>query len=91
MGCAQGDAQKATSTPAAVATPSKRFTKADVAKLKWIQGTWRGMDGDKPFFERYRIEETSMVVESFKGETLQKAKGRIRIISLGQLFSVSEI
>jgi hypothetical protein len=72
MGCAQGEAQKGTSVATAAATPSKSFTKADVAKLKWIEGTWRGMDGDKPFFERYRIEDAAMVVEGFKDETLQE-------------------
>jgi len=55
-----------------IATPSKSFTPADAAKLKWIEGTWRGMDGDKPFFESYRIEETAMVVEGFKDETLKE-------------------
>ncbi len=49
-----------------VATPSNKFTPADVAKLKWIEGTWRGMDGDKPFYERYKIEEGAMVVEGLK-------------------------
>ena len=47
-----GNAQVAkTDTPAPVtqSTPSKKFTAADIAKLKWIEGTWRGMDGDKPF------------------------------------------
>ena len=43
----------------AQATPSNKFTAADVAKLKWIEGTWRGMDGDKPFYERYKLEETA--------------------------------
>ncbi|HXU08596.1 MAG TPA: hypothetical protein VN743_06335, partial [Blastocatellia bacterium] len=38
--------------------PSNKFTAADIAKLKWIEGTWRGMDGDKPFYERYKIEPT---------------------------------
>ena len=52
--------------PVGQSTPSKKFTAADVAKLKWIEGTWRGMDGDKPFYERYKIEETAMVVESLK-------------------------
>jgi hypothetical protein len=47
-------------------TPSKNFTAADVAKLKWIEGTWRGMDGDKPFYERYKVEETALVVETLK-------------------------
>jgi hypothetical protein len=55
-------------SPAAQATPSKKFTAADVAKLKWIEGTWRGMDGDKPFYERYKIEETAMVVETLKAD-----------------------
>ena len=54
--------------PAAQSTPSKKFTDADVAKLKWIEGTWRGMDGDKPFYERYKIEETALVVESLKAD-----------------------
>ena len=52
----------------AQATPSKKFTAADVAKLKWIEGTWRCMNGDKPFYERYKIEETAMVVESLKAD-----------------------
>src|SRR5829696_9848242 len=67
--CAQGDAQKNTATqsaPKAAATPANNFTAADIAKLKWIEGTWRGMDGDKPFYERYKIEETAMVVEGLK-------------------------
>src|SRR5688500_11544687 len=47
-------------------TPARNFAKADVARLNWIEGTWRGMDGDKPFYERYRIEENAMVVEGLK-------------------------
>ena len=42
------DAQVAnidTRPPAPQSTPSKKFTAADIAKLKWIEGTWRGMDG----------------------------------------------
>ena len=61
----QGEAQKS-GTPAWQAPPSKNFTAADVAKLKWIEGTWRGMDGDKPFYERYKIDGTAMIVEGLK-------------------------
>jgi hypothetical protein len=57
-----------TQPPVAQSTPLKKFTAADVAKLKWIEGTWRGMDGDKPFYERYKIEETAMVVESLRAD-----------------------
>lgn len=66
--CSKADSQKnaTVNSPQAVAAPSKNFTPADVAKLKWIEGTWRGMDGDKPFYERYKIEETAMIVEGLK-------------------------
>ena len=30
------------------------------------------MDGDKPFFERYRFEGTTMIVETLADETLKK-------------------
>jgi hypothetical protein len=56
-------ANSVTQEPIAQPTPSNKFTAADIAKLKWIEGTWRGMDGDKPFYERYKIEETALIVE----------------------------
>ena len=62
-----------TQQPIAQSTPSNRFTAADIAKLKWIEGTWRGMDGDKPFYERYKIEETAMVVETLNGDGSAKS------------------
>ena len=62
----------ANSTPTAHPTPSNKFTPADIAKLKWIEGTWRGMDGDKPFYERYQIEETAMVVEGLNADGSRK-------------------
>jgi len=68
-GCSNAQVAKPdTQAPGAQSTPSKKFTTADVAKLKWIEGTWRGMDGDKPFYERYKIEETAMVVESLNAD-----------------------
>ena len=65
---AKPDTQSAVAQSTPQSTPSKKFTTADVAKLIWIEGTWRGMDGDKPFYERYKIEETAMVVESLKAD-----------------------
>ena len=54
------------------ATPSNQITEADVSKLKWLEGTWRGMDGDKPFFERIKFEGSKMTVETFEDGTLAK-------------------
>ena len=62
-----------TSAPPA-ATPSKAISTADVGKLKWIEGAWRGMDGEKPFYERYRFEGSTMVVETLADETLAKVE-----------------
>ena len=68
-GCSRAQVANSNTQPSvAQPTPSKKFTTADVAKLKWIEGTWRGMDGDKPFYERYKIEKTAMVVESLKAD-----------------------
>ena len=64
----QPSVAQSTAQSTAQSAPSKKFTAADVAKLKWIEGTWRGMDGDKPFYERYKIEETAMVVETLKAD-----------------------
>ena len=54
-------------TPAAV-------TPADLAKLRWLEGSWRGTgDGVDPFYERYRFEnETTLLIESFADEKMDK-------------------
>ncbi len=51
-----------------------KFSSADIAKLRWIEGTWRGSGVDQaPFFERYRFEnETTLAVDSFPDEKLDK-------------------
>ena len=46
------------------ATPAN-ITAADLKKLSWIEGTWRGTgDGTAPFYERYRFQnDDTLVVE----------------------------
>ena len=58
----------------------KKFTTADLQKLRWIEGTWRGTgDVAKPFFERYRFESDSVLaVDGFEDETLQKVNDTTR-------------
>lgn len=64
-----------TSPPAAT-----KFTTADIAKLKWLEGTWRGSGVDqKPFFERYRFEnESTLLVDSFPDEKMDKVEDTSR-------------
>lgn len=70
--CTSSDSKPANNTATAVVNtqnlpkPSNKFTPADIAKLKWIEGTWRGMDGDKPFYERYKLDGTTLIVEGLK-------------------------
>jgi len=54
--------------------PPARMSAADLEKLRWIEGTWRGTgDADKHFFERYRFENaTTLAVDSFDNEKLEK-------------------
>ncbi len=55
-------------------TPSAKLTPADLQKLRWIEGSWRGTGvNQSPFFERYRFEgETTLAVDSFEDEKLAK-------------------
>ena len=59
---------------------TRQFTTADVQKLRWIEGTWRGSgDVDKPFFERYRFEGDSvLLVDSFEDGSLAKVTDTTR-------------
>src|SRR5829696_5196703 len=62
-----GNVQNTNTGPAKpLPSPSNKFTAADIAQLKWIEGTWRGMDGDKPFYERYKLEGTTLIVDSLR-------------------------
>lgn len=61
--------------PAATAASSpQRLTTADLQKLKWIEGSWKGTgDVEKPFYERYRFaNDSTLVVESFDDEAMSK-------------------
>lgn len=65
-------------TPSA-ATPAvspKKITPADLPKLRWIEGTWRGTgEIQKPFYERYRFEgDSTLVMEELADETFSEVK-----------------
>jgi hypothetical protein len=50
------------------------LTAADLQKLRWIEGSWRGTGIDQPpFFERYKFEnDTTLVMDSLEDEKLTK-------------------
>ena len=60
-------------TPMTLPSPvPKQITSADLTKLRWIEGSWRGTGGDvAPFYERYKFEnDSTLVVEGLADETL---------------------
>jgi hypothetical protein len=64
-----------TNTPLQSDNPQpKTIAAADLTKLRWIEGSWRGTgDIDKPFYERYKFEnDTTLIVESFADEKFDK-------------------
>jgi hypothetical protein len=75
-GCAQKPLDSRKQAVAAPSPSPKLLAAADLAKLRWIEGSWRGTgDGQSPFYERYRFEDdTILVVESFDDEKLTRWK-----------------
>lgn len=73
-GCAHnqsGSPAQKTSVP----SPSpKLITVADLMKLRWIEGSWRGAgDQQPPFYERYKFEnDSTLLVETLADETMSK-------------------
>lgn len=68
-----GNLAQTASAPSPSPSP-KLITTADLAKLRWIEGSWRGTgDTQPPFFERYKFEnDSTLVVETLADETLSK-------------------
>jgi hypothetical protein len=70
-----------TPTPSPSPSPSpKLITTNDLAKLRWIEGMWRGTGVDQPpFYERYKFEnDSTLVVETLTDETLSKVNDTSR-------------
>ena len=68
------------SSPASASRVPKQITPADLAKLRWIEGTWRGTGGEvPPFYERYKFEnESTLLVETLADESASKVADESR-------------
>ena len=73
-GCAQSGPGNSTQKASSPSPSPKLITTADLAKLRWIEGSWRGTDIDQPpFYERYKFEnDSTLMVETLTDETLSK-------------------
>jgi hypothetical protein len=95
-GCARMKSNYAAQTVAPSASTAspipKLITPADLVKLRWIEGSWRGTGGDvPPFYERYKFEnESTLVVEGLADETLTKVNDTSRFELKDGHFGTSE-
>ncbi len=83
VACSQSASQSDNQTTAAVPAPTvtaKTITTANLQKLKWIEGTWRGTgEVQPPFFERYKFEnDSTLVMEELADESLSKVNSTAR-------------
>jgi len=78
-GAQQPSAATASPTPTPAPVP-KEIVAADLAKLRWIEGSWRGTGGGVPtFYERYKFEnDSTLLVESLVDETLKQVTDESR-------------
>ncbi|MEK7856031.1 MAG: hypothetical protein AAB288_08075 [Acidobacteriota bacterium] len=54
------------------APPAQGFTEADLAKIKWLEGTWRGSYKTAEYFQRMTFKGSRILIETFTDGTLKK-------------------
>jgi hypothetical protein len=69
--------------------PTTPFAATDFAKLKWLEGTWRGnATGQDPFYERYHfVNDSTIEISYFRDSTLTRESGTGRVyLTVGRIF-----
>ena len=53
-------------------------TKKDLVKLTWIEGNWKGMDGNNPFYEIYKLaNDSTLEITSYEWDGIDSSKTSI--------------
>ncbi len=80
VGCAPASTSTSVRNAPTTSPTPPPLTPADLVKLRWIEGSWRGTgDVEKPFYERYRFEnDTTLAVDGFDDEKLSKVTDTTR-------------
>ena len=93
-----GSAEQATErgTPgntAATETKAMTVTAADFARLRWLEGSWRGHGTEQaPFYEQYRfVDDSTLAVDSFADSTFANKASTVFVeLRNGQLVNKGE-
>jgi hypothetical protein len=75
----------AAATPAVMPAPLAGVTAAQFARLRWLDGTWRGRLPDgRAFYERYRVvDDSTLQMASFQDSTLATSREGDRLALRG--------
>src|SRR4026208_2271664 len=54
---------------------SSAYAKADLQKIKWIEGKWKGMSNGQPFYEIYKMtNDSTLEVTSYEWDGKDSSK-----------------
>ncbi len=58
------------------------YSKNDLNKLRWIQGKWKGMGGDKPFYEIYQLtNDSTLMITSYEWNGKDSSNSSVDFVS----------
>jgi hypothetical protein len=91
IGCSNagntGNNAVAANIPAITVNWKKDVTPDDIARIKWLEGTWRGTaEGQEPFYERYHFDGTTLSEESFADADLKTVKDTAKYVLINGEF-----
>lgn len=69
--------------------PKGAFGPADLARLKWLEGTWQGTSpSEATFYERYQfVNDSTIEITYFADSTMTRTTGNGRVyLSVGRIF-----
>lgn len=57
------------------------YSKNDLNKIKWIEGKWRGMAGNSPFYEIYEIiNDSTLRITSYEWDGKDSSKSSVDLL-----------
>jgi hypothetical protein len=65
------------------------FGVSDLAKLRWLEGTWRGTStGESPVYERYHfVNDSTIEITYYSDSTLERPSGSGRVyLTVGRIY-----
>ena len=58
------------------------YTKKDLKKISWIEGNWKGMDGQSPFYEVYKfINDSTIEITSYDWNGIDSTNSSTSLVS----------